>query len=141
MIAYFDTSALMKCVVEEPGSEVAMQVWDAAETIVSSVLVYPEVRAAASAAHRGVRLIASELRRAVRAIDRMYEDMSLVGVDGDLTRYAGVLAERHGLRGYDAVHLASVLDVSAPRVVVTTWDRDLSAASTANGVAVVPYEA
>lgn len=79
------------------------------------------------------------MRKAVGDVDRLYDEIEVVDIDEDLAHRAGALAEVHGLRGYDAVHLASALSIDAPRVVVATWDRDLSAAAMANGVAVVPY--
>jgi predicted nucleic acid-binding protein len=71
----------------------------------------------------------------------MCDSVELLKVDTPLVRTAGHLAEHHGLRGYDAVHLATVLRIPARRIVVTTWDRDLATASAANGVAVVPQVA
>lgn len=59
-------------------------------------------------------------------------------VDLTMTRQAGDLAERHALRGYDAVHLATALALKDPDLVFVTWDRDLSAAARAAGRAVAP---
>jgi hypothetical protein len=52
--------------------------------------------------------------------------------------FAGELAERHGLRGYDAVHLASAISIEDADLVTATWDEALAAAVTASGYAVVP---
>jgi len=38
---------------------------------------------------------------------------NIVDVNDPLVRRAGALAERHGLRGYDAVQLAAALDLRA----------------------------
>ena len=35
----------------------------------------------------------------------------VIGVDDPLARLAGELAETYGLRGYDAVHLASTISI------------------------------
>ena len=140
MIAYFDTSALLKRLFDEPGSEVADEVWEAADVVVASELVYPEARAATAAAHRAGRIDARQLRERICKLEQMYSTVKVVRVDDDLSGAAGGLAEQYELRGYDAVHLASVLSVEAPRVVMITWDRDLAVASTANGVAVVPQQ-
>lgn len=138
MIVYFDTSALIKRVFDEPGSDIAEALWNEGSEMVSTQIAYPEARAAAGAAHRVGRIGTSDLRNATRKIDALFEAMDLMGVDGGLARLAGDLAEDHGLRGYDAVHLASALSVDAPRVLVATWDRDLATASSAEGLAVVP---
>lgn len=62
----------------------------------------------------------------------------MIGLDAPLARTAGALAERHALRGYDAVHLASAAAIDAPHLVVATWDRDLADAAIAQELAVAP---
>jgi predicted nucleic acid-binding protein len=100
-------------------------------------LVYPEARAAAAAAHRGGRIDARTLRSAVRRIDELCKELDVIGLDAALAHSAGELAERHGLRGYDAVHLASAIAIEDPSLVMATWDRYLAAAA-AGHRAVVP---
>jgi uncharacterized protein len=100
-------------------------------------LIYPEARAAAAAAHRGGRIDARALRNAAGSIDALCEELDVIGLDAALARAAGDLAERHALRGYDAVHLASALAIEDPDLVMVTWDRDLAAA-TAKHRTVVP---
>jgi len=43
---YLDSSAFVKLVVEEDGSDLAAALWDGCDAAVSSRLAYPEVRAA-----------------------------------------------------------------------------------------------
>lgn len=124
---------------DEPGSDIAAELWDGAERVASSQLIYPEARAAAAAAHRGGRIDARTLRIAARCIDELCEELDVIGLDATLARAAGELAERHALRGYDAVHLASALAIEDPDLVMATWDRGLSAA-TAQHRAVVPAQ-
>jgi uncharacterized protein len=138
VIAYFDTSALVKRLIDEPGSDVADDVWWTADVIASSELVYPEARAAMASACRRGRIGPKRLRQLVRSLDEMCDMVQILRLEQIVAIAAGQLAERHRLRGYDAVHLASALSIPARRIVVTTWDGDLSAACTANGVAVVP---
>lgn len=104
----------------------------------SSQLIYPEARAAAALGHRMDRIDTNTLRSAVRAIDGLYAELRVIGVDDALARSAGELAELHGLRGYDAVHLASAISVEDPGLVTVTWDHDLAGAAVACGYAVVP---
>jgi predicted nucleic acid-binding protein len=84
------------------------------------------------------RIDARTLRSAVRAIDDLYAELRVVGIDGALAQLSGELAELHGLRGYDAVHLASAISMQDTELVVVTWDGDLAAAALACGYAVVP---
>lgn len=74
----------------------------------------------------------------MRAIDALCGQLEMVGVDARLARVAGDLAERHALRGYDAVHLASALAVEDVNLVMATWDRDLASAAAAQQRTVVP---
>lgn len=84
------------------------------------------------------RIDTNTLRSAVHAIDDLYAELCVLGIDGALARSAGELAELHGLRGYDAVHLASAIGVEDARLITVTWDRDLADAAVACGYAVVP---
>ena len=47
---YFDSSALVKLVVDLVGSDLAAELWDGCDAALSSRLAYPEVRAALAAA-------------------------------------------------------------------------------------------
>ena len=123
---------------DEPGSELAAELWDRAETVVSSQLVYPEARAAAAAAHRRRRITSTTLRRAVDRIDELCTEFDVIGLDPDLAHSAGDLAEAHGLRGYDAVHLATALSVESDSMLLATWDGDLARAAVAAGCSVSP---
>lgn len=124
--------------MRERDSDLAERFWAAAGTRISSHLVYPEARAALAAATRAGRLTPTQLRDAVGDLEQAVETITLVGVDGTLSREAGQLAEIHRLRGYDAVHLATALAVDPTDFVMVTWDRDLAAATLAAGRAVAP---
>jgi predicted nucleic acid-binding protein len=84
------------------------------------------------------RIDANTLRNAVRAIDDLYAELRVIGIDGALAYFAGELAELHSLRGYDAVHLASAISMEDVELVAVTWDDDLAAAAVACGYAVIP---
>jgi predicted nucleic acid-binding protein len=125
-------------VVAEQGSDLADELWAAASLRISSVLIYPEARAALAAAARAGRLDRRSLRRAVGDLDEAIDAIRLVAVDERLVRSAGALAERHALHGYDAVHLATALSVQDAELLIATWDQDLGAAALAAGRAVTP---
>jgi len=125
-------------VFDEPGSELAAELWDRAASVVSSQLIYPEARAAAAAAHRRRRITSTTLRRAVDRIDELCTELDVIGLDPDLAHSAGDLAEAHGLRGYDVVHLATALSVESDSMLLATWDGDLAHAALAAGCSVSP---
>lgn len=136
MIAYFDTSALVPLVVAEPGSALAATLWEQADRAATVRLAYAEARAAFAHALRLGRLTGRQLRRAVRALEALYEGLDIVEIDDELVRSAGDLAEAHGLRGYDAVHLAAAVRLRDPDLVVVAGDQAVLAAARTEGIAV-----
>jgi uncharacterized protein len=128
---------LIKLVVAEDGSELASELWDTGHPAASSILAYPEGRAALAAARRGGRLTAAAHAKAVQDFEAIQNELLLLGVDVSLTREAGDLAEQLGLRGYDAVHLASALALGEP-TTVGTWDEELRRAAATSGCSISP---
>jgi uncharacterized protein len=127
----------VKLVVVEAGSELVSELWDAPVETAASILCYPEGRAALAAARRGGRLSSSAYRRALEEFEALQGELLLVGIDEPLAREAGELSERHGLRGYDVVHLASALALGADTTLVS-WDGDLRRAAARSGCPVAP---
>lgn len=122
--------------IVEDGSELAAELWRSAYPAATSVLAYPEGRAALAAARRQDRLGADEHRKALADFEELYADLATIGVDQELAVRAGEYAEDLGLRGYDAVHLATAHELGDDEVVVVTWDRDLAAATERAGLGV-----
>lgn len=137
-VVYFDSSALVKLVLDEDGSDVAVALWNGCDVALSSRLAYPEVRAALAAAGRNHDLTADEATAAADEWDVFWASMRPVELTADVERSAGSLAERHQLRGADAVHLASALAVRSADVTVAAWDKRLHAGALAAGFAVAP---
>ena len=121
----------------EDGSELVAELWATRHRAMSSILSYPEGRAALAAARRGGRLAATAQARALAEFESLQSELLLVAIDTPLARQAGQLAEELALRGYDAVHLASALAVSGATALVS-WDRDLRRAAMQRGCAVAP---
>lgn len=113
------------------------ELWGTQLQAASSILCYPEGRAALAAARRDKRLSATGYGRAREELESLHGELMLVGIDGQLARQAGELAEQFGLRGYDAVHLASALALGTDTTLVT-WDEDLKRAAAQSGCAVAP---
>lgn len=136
MIAYFDTSALIPLIIEEPDTERCGRVWDAAEHVTSMRLIYAEAHAALAQAARLGRMAADDLAGAIEELGSLSVQLDLVEVDDDLVRRAGELAQLHALRGDDAVHLAAAERVQNATTVMVTGDGDLLAAAEVLGMAV-----
>ncbi len=128
----------MKLVVLEQGSDLAAELWATGPRAVSSLLSYPEGRAALALARRSERLTADAHARALKDFEDVQRELVIVGVDQALAHHAGELAEELGLRGYDAVHLASALALDTDAITLVTWDRDLSRAAALQGCATAP---
>ena len=137
-IVYFDSSALVKLVLDETGSDVAAAVWNACDAALSSRLSYPEVCAALAAAARNHALTESEASAAADEWEIFWSSMRPVELSPDVERMAGELTVLHGLRGADAVHLASALALGAQEVTVAVWDKRLHAGAAAVGLRVAP---
>ena len=110
--------------------------WDRSARAVVSRIAYPEIRAALAAAERTHRIDASQLRVAVVEADRRFGELTIMDIDTPIAHAAGDLAETFGLRGYDAVHLASAVAVAPD--FLATWDSDLAAAAISCGLRVAP---
>lgn len=113
MILYLDTSAVVKLYVEEQGTATVVTRVGDAEAVATVRVAYAEARAALARHRREGGLTPVGLRQAVRELDREWGMYNVVDVNDPLVRRAGALAERHALRGYDAVHLAAALDLRA----------------------------
>jgi uncharacterized protein len=139
-VVYFDSSALVKLLVEEAGSELAAQLWDGCDAAVASRLAYPEVRAALSTAERNHDLDRDGVAVAELAWAEYWSATRPVELTRAVEQSAGQLAAQYALRGADAVHLASALALRDPEVIVAAWDRRLRAGVSAAGLALAPAE-
>lgn len=139
-IVYFDSSAFVKLVVEEAGSELAAALWDGCDAAVSSYLAYPEVRSALAAAGRAQRLVGAEQARAETLWERFWSATRPVEVTEAIVTHAGELASRHSLRAADAVHLASLVAVSSTETIFAVWDGRLRTGAAAAGIQLAPTD-
>ncbi len=140
-IVYFDSSAFVKLVVEEDGSDLAATLWDGCDAAVSSRLAYPEVRAALAAAGRSHGLDSDGQHNAEAAWEEFWAAIRAVELTESSTAHAGQLAGRHALRGADAVHhLASVLAIGPGNALFAVWDQRLRSGGEMAGVQLAPKQ-
>lgn len=109
MILYLDTSSLIKLYVEESGSTEVESLVREASLVCTSVIAYPEARSALARLGREGAL--TEEEHSSTKIDLMadWAHYLAVEVTPAIWRAAGDLAEKHALRGFDSLHLASFL--------------------------------
>lgn len=124
VVAYLDTSAAMKLVFDETGSDDLESYFIARmpQAVVASWLLHTELHCAAN--RRGV-VPPEALSRALNRVD--LADVTR----GDLLA-AGTLKP---LRAQDAIHLATAIRLGADEMV--TYDRELADAARAAGLRVV----
>jgi hypothetical protein len=107
VILYLDTSRLAKLYFDEPDSGAVATEVRLARLVATSVVAYAEMRATI-ARRRRERLLGPAAASAVmRQFEADWAALLTVEVTDTLARSAGVLADRLGLRGFDAIHLAS----------------------------------
>ena len=88
-LVYFDSSAFVKLLTEEPGSDLAAELWDGCDAAVASRLAYPEVRAALAAAGRGHNLTKREVDAAEQAWDEYWAATRTVELTAAVEQHAG----------------------------------------------------
>jgi len=137
VILYLDASAMVKLYVDEDGARQARQGVQDAEVVATSEMAYVEIRAALARRHREGALKPADYRRSLRDLHADVPRFFLIAVSNQLVRSAGDIAERHHLRAYDAVHLASGLAIqtqAGESVSFACWDRSLAEAATKAGL-------
>ena len=145
MTAYFfDTSALVKRYSRETGTAWMLGLFrrPAGHRLYVLRITGVEAAAALTRKRRGSHITADE---AARALARLRRDLGarlrIVEVTPALLTNAMTLAEKHALRGYDAVQLAGVLEANNERVrqrlaplTLVAADGELLAAAAAEGL-------
>lgn len=111
MILYLDTSSLVKLYVAETGSEQVRKLVDEADVISTSVVAFPETRSAFARLAREGTLTPEQLSTIRGDLLRDWESFLKIRVLKRVYERAGDLTEEHGLRGFDALHLASFQEV------------------------------
>ena len=141
MSVYVDASALVKRYVTEAGSADVVALTNGAAAVATALVTRVEVAAVFARAVRVGVLDDVSGRRAQRRFSREWPDFMRIPVTETLIALAETLAWAHGLRGYDAVQLASALnwqDALGQEIVLATFDRQLWEAASHAGVRAWP---
>jgi uncharacterized protein len=107
MTVYLDTSSLVKLYVDEPDADDVLRIVGEADVVATSVLAYAEARAAFARKRREKLMTPAESRAALRQLDADWPRFIAILLGDELGQAAGRLADAHGIRGCDAVHLAA----------------------------------
>jgi len=132
MIVYLDTSSLVKLYVEEDGSSKVDALVRSSEVTATSLVAYAEARAAFDRRFRERAFTAKEHDRIKEFFNKDWSNYLILSATADIIKLAGDLAEKHALRGFDSIHLASALtlrrELSSP-VLFSCFDDNLQKAS------------
>lgn len=141
MIAYLDASALVKRYIVEPGSRETTALTADSEMTATSMVSRAEVAAALAKAARTGLVKHEVARNAQRRFAADWPDLVRVPVTEGLVERAEGLAWERGLRGYDAVQLASALtwqESVGEEIVLATFDQQLWDAAKSSGLKAWP---
>ncbi len=106
MILYADTSALVKVVLLEAGTDRVRAWFGRAQQVASSVITYAEACAALGRRDRLHGPDRAALQSQLVRLDAQWSEVLVIPVD---TRRAGRAALDRGLRGMDAVQLSAAM--------------------------------
>jgi predicted nucleic acid-binding protein len=143
MMLYADSSLLVKIYIDEPGSASVIELLAQATTIGTALVTRAEVAAALAKATRLGALSRSDVEPSLTRFREHWSNFLRLNVSETIVAQADELAWARGLRGYDALHLASALSWQAAldeRLTLGTYDRQLWQAGREAGLAVWPAE-
>jgi predicted nucleic acid-binding protein len=116
-LLYLDASAWVKRYVQESGSAEVHRLFQQRERMASSSLGYVEVVAALAR-----RVVPNDLAFVNERLKNDWRDMAHVPVAESVMHRAAEFARQYKLRGADAVHLATALEL---RTSLTSLDEDV----------------
>lgn len=106
---YLDTSALIKRFVNEKGSPLVQSLVTEKGPVATAKVAYAEIFAGFGRKLREGHLSKTLHALACRQFERDWQSYLRVELQDDILFLARDLIQRHPLRGFDAVHLASAL--------------------------------
>jgi predicted nucleic acid-binding protein len=141
VIAYLDATALVKRYVVERGSQATIALTADSDMTATSIVSRAEIAAAFAKAVRAGLVEGDVARNAQQRFAADWPDLLRVPVTEALVERAERLAWEHGLRGYDAVQLASALtwqESAGEEIVLATFDQQLWEAAKRSGLKAWP---
>jgi predicted nucleic acid-binding protein len=141
MNLYADTSALIKKYVHETGSDQVVEHFNRYPMIGTAALTQAEMASAMSKASRLGWVEEAEIALAWQDFLSHWPTYIRLPVSAGTIERAASLAWRHGLRGYDSVHLACALawnEVSGGETIFACYDQNLLKAARQEGLQVWP---
>jgi predicted nucleic acid-binding protein len=128
----------VKLYIQEQGSERVDKETAQADLIATSLIAYPETLSAFSRNLREGLYDRKYYNRMRLAFEKDWQRIHIVDLNREIARSAGDLIHRHGLRGFDAIHLSSALQLQSwlsTKVMFLCFDEKLSKVASAEKLA------
>jgi predicted nucleic acid-binding protein len=141
MNLYADTSALIKKYVREAGSEQVIAYFGQFALIGTAALTQAEMASAMAKALRSGWVDEPRILIAWQDFLSHWPAYIRLPVSAGIVERAAAMTWQHGLRAYDAIHLACALawkELSGEEMVFACYDRSLSQAAGREGLPVWP---
>ena len=123
--------------IQEPGSSEVRALVSEARIVATSRVAYVEARAGFAGELREGELLQEEYSQIVEGFKEDWEKYFVVEVSENVARLGGRLVEKHPLRGFDAIHLASALllkERANLEVFFSCFEKRLKTAARAEGL-------
>jgi predicted nucleic acid-binding protein len=135
---FFDTSALAKRYMSEPGTPMVRATLRA-QTVVVARVTYAELAASVARAARMAVITEAQRDAILGRLTLDFSRLQVIELRASMLTVIPELVVHHPLRGYDAVQLATALHVQASGNAVEFWttDETLRVAAIAEGLRVV----
>lgn len=138
MILYLDTSSIVKLYIEETGTDAVRRWAEEAEVLAACRVAYPELISALNRRFRNGDMSRKEFRLLADGFSKEWADFAVIDFD---EMEAGRLAEKYGLRGFDAIHLSALklLKIRDNNIdlAFSSFDKELNRAATSEGFMVL----
>jgi predicted nucleic acid-binding protein len=141
LIYFLDASALVKRYVHERGSDYIRGLVRRKRRLAASQLSLVEVTCAIWRRSRAGDLGGGDAKRLIKQLATDLSELEVLEARTAVLLLATAVAERHPLRAYDAVQLASALRLATSSGIATTFvcsDENLCAAAVAEGLRTHP---
>jgi predicted nucleic acid-binding protein len=141
MNLYLDTSALIKRYINEPGTEDVRAWIRAADVMATGLLTRAETAAGLTRLYRRRIISHEDYSLALESFRFDWSGFHRIPINEELIVRADLLACQHGLRGYDAVHLAAALiwqEALMLPITIATYDQELAHVGRKSSLKVLP---
>lgn len=141
MILFCDTSALIKLLISEPGSDQMMESSLRAEAIAVCRITWAEAMAGMARRQRDDPISGDDIEQARQHLIDRWDHFTIVEVSQHLVETAGRFADVFSLRGYDSVQLAASHELHSngeQPVLFACYDRRLNQAAQLLQLEVLP---